>query len=449
MPRVQIIDPNPDYLIQHLAIKDPRLYEALTHRVFIDVTIDDISDIDELVVTSLKTAEIGQRVEIDGTNGIRIYDAFNALNVQLNGTALTIKTATTGQRLEIDPLNGLRIFSAGGLQSQFLGAAVTLPNSVILTQHLIDDAVTNLKIADDAVRSAQVQDLAIIAGKLAVNSVVAANIVAGSVTAIKINVSQLSAISADIGNITAGTITSITLVSNTITGGTITGTVFKTATSGLRVEIDSVNGFRAYDSGGTLTVQLNGSTLTFGSGLVDGSAITNSTIVAGKLNVSTLSAISADLGSITAGSITSITINSTDITGGTITGTLFQTASSGDRIEISNATGFQMHDAGGVTRVQIQNSVYGGLLINGIRSIDANDVFVESQDQSAQFFVSSASHVISFVVDSVGRGYLDNHGHETGGGNLPSGLVLLINNTFKRINCQQGTGPGFGYLYAG
>lgn len=59
----------------------------------------------------------------------------------------------------------------------------------------------------------------------------------GTITADRIAVAQLSAIAADIG---------------TITAGTLTGALIRTAASGRRVEMDSTNGLRAFDSGGTL-----------------------------------------------------------------------------------------------------------------------------------------------------------------------------------------------------
>jgi hypothetical protein len=62
-----------------------------------------------------------------------------------------------------------------------------------------------------------------------------------SVTASKISVSTLDAITVNAG---------------TITAGTFIGTTFKTGSSGARIEIDSTNGLRSYDSGSALGVQI-------------------------------------------------------------------------------------------------------------------------------------------------------------------------------------------------
>ncbi|WP_217597181.1 phage tail spike protein [Cohnella sp. GbtcB17] len=61
-------------------------------------------------------------------------------------------------------------------------------------------------------------------------------------------------------------------------------------------------------------------------------------IQAEQIVVNNLSAISADLGTVTAGSIFGVYINGTNIDGGTITGALIRTAASGSRIEFSNTS---------------------------------------------------------------------------------------------------------------
>lgn len=72
-------------------------------------------------------------------------------------------------------------------------------------------------------------------------SIRALHIAAGSITADRLSVLQLSAITADMG---------------TLTAGTITGATIQTATSGARVVLDSANGVRSFNSGGTLQTQI-------------------------------------------------------------------------------------------------------------------------------------------------------------------------------------------------
>lgn len=84
----------------------------------------------------------------------------------------------------------------------------------------------------------------------------------------------LSVISANLGVITAGSIDAVT-----ITGGTITGTTFKTASgTGERVEIDSTNGIRIYNSSNTLVAQFKGSALTLAGGSITGGTIVGTSI---------------------------------------------------------------------------------------------------------------------------------------------------------------------------
>ncbi len=202
-----------------------------------------------------------------------------------------------------------------------------------------------------------------------------------------------------------GTTLSIT---GNISASDILGSTLRTAASpAQRVEIDSANGIRIYDSSNVLVGQFNGSTLT----------------LAGPV------------------------ITASDISGGTITGTTFMTAGSGNnRVTIDSTNGLQLIDSGNTTRLQLNSSVYAGLLVNGIRSIDTNSVFMESQSQNVQFFVDQASARASFAITGSTRGYIDDQ-DTSGGGNLSTSAVLRTNGSLKRVAVQQGTGPGFGYLY--
>jgi hypothetical protein len=78
-------------------------------------------------------------------------------------------------------------------------------------------------------------------GKIQANSITTNLLQANSVTAAKISVATLDAISVNAG---------------TITAGTFIGTTFETASSGGRVVIDSTNGFRAFNGGGTVITQI-------------------------------------------------------------------------------------------------------------------------------------------------------------------------------------------------
>jgi phage-related protein len=111
--------------------------------------------------------------------------------------------------------------------------------------------INNTNIGPNSISTGSIQASAITTSTLAANAV----------TAAKISVSQLSAIAADLGSITAGT---------------ITGAILQTATSGQRVVIDSSNGFRAFNSGGTAQTQI------WTSGLISTVSITG---ISGDLNL--------------------------------------------------------------------------------------------------------------------------------------------------------------------
>jgi len=77
---------------------------------------------------------------------------------------------------------------------------------------------------------------------------------------------------------------------------------------------------------------------------VNGTYLVNGTIVAGKLNVTTLSAITANLGAVTAGTITGLTL---------------QTAASGQRLVISPGIGTDLVSIYDASRLRAQLSLSG------------------------------------------------------------------------------------------
>lgn len=116
-------------------------------------------------------------------------------------------------------------------------------------------------------------------GVIETDSITAAKIVAGTITGTKIAAGTITAT-----NISAGTITATQIAGNTITAGNI--------------------------AAGTIT----------------GTEIAASTITAAKLSVTSLSAITADLGTVNAGTVNGVSISGSSISGGTIqigTGSMF------------------------------------------------------------------------------------------------------------------------------
>ena len=229
----------------------------------------------------------------------------------------------------------------------------------------------------------------ITADRLVANSITAAQIAAGTITSTQIAANTITG-----GNIAGGTITGGNIAGRTITAGAL---VANTITSN---EI----GVRAIVAGniatGTLTAnELAAGTITgdriAGGTIVGGNIAGNTisafniqagTITADKLNVTSLSAISANLGTVNAGTITGVTINGTTINGSTFTGGsininsgAFQVDSSGNVTSTGSANfngTMNVHalnagyNAGGVSTVNFNGEVNiapgMGLTINGL-----------------------------------------------------------------------------------
>jgi hypothetical protein len=109
--------------------------------------------------------------------------------------------------------------------AEWYDALTKLLNSVFVEGWVIDripvGGITETLIADNAISTPKLQALAVIAEKISVTS--------------------LDAISVNAGVITAGT---------------FIGTVFKTAVSGSRIELDTANGFRGFGSTSNVITQI-------------------------------------------------------------------------------------------------------------------------------------------------------------------------------------------------
>lgn len=148
---------------------------------------------------------------------------------------------------------------------------------------------------------------------------------------------------------------------------THTGThTIRSASSGNRVELSSV-GLRGFNGSGVQSFGLQSSDgsgflgtdslITWGTSVtINGSALVTGSVTANKLNVSQLSAVSADMGTITAGSITAGSINADTISSGTLDGNLLGLqsviTSAIDNLAITNAK----LGSGSVTTAKIGNA---------------------------------------------------------------------------------------------
>lgn len=184
------------------------------------------------------------------------------------------------------------------------------------TMFIQDLAVTSAKIQDLAVTTAKISDLAVTNAKI--SSLSASKITAGTIDASTITVTNLNAT-----NLTTGTLSIDRIADTSITNA----------------KIANLNATKI-NAGDIASARMSANVLT-----------------ALQVNVNNLSAITADIGSITSGSITGVTI-----TGGTV-----RTASSGARIVLDAGNFLTIYNAAG-TNIGGLAPTSGVILADGLWS---------------------------------------------------------------------------------
>lgn len=234
--------------------------------------------------------------------------------------------------------------------------------------HIQDLAVDTAHIANAAIATAKIADLAVTDGKI--NTLTAAKITSGDITTATLTVAggllragrtttpfhywtadgnafrfvsggtdaftggtEVMRFDVATGNISlAGNITSLatitggTISGGLITGGTVRGSTIETGTSNPRITLDSTNGLRAFDSGGSVVTSISPTTGAFTS---------TSATITGAITASTL----ATTGTGTIGGTLTIT-GDLRMSG---SGIIRTAASPNRRMEISSATGNQIN----------------------------------------------------------------------------------------------------------
>ena len=170
------------------------------------------------------------------------------------------------------PTPGGAILS-GSISSNELGAGS------VISSVLADNAVTSSKIDSNAVTSPKISSGAVTNGKIATGAVQTGNLADGAVSGVKIQDLAVST-----GKLTDGAVQSTKLA----TGAVTTGKISSQAVTGSKIADGAVD-----------TTQL-------AAGAIATEHLAANAVTANKINVSTLSAISADLGKVTAGEIHSV-----------------------------------------------------------------------------------------------------------------------------------------------
>lgn len=181
-------------------------------------------------------------------------------------------------------------------------SATEISAGAITTAKLAAGAVTANEIAANTITAGKIAVGTITATELAANAITADKISAGAVTAAKISVTNLAAMNANTGSLSVNGTLTLGTSGKIITSGTAydgNGVFLGEDGAGVyKFSVGGASGRLAFD--GT-NLSLPGGRLVNGS--VGGSAIAASAITADKISVTSLSAISADFGNMTAGAI--------------------------------------------------------------------------------------------------------------------------------------------------
>ena len=185
--------------------------------------------------------------------------------------------AITNAKIAVDAIQG-DVIAAGAITENKIGT------DAITTAKIANDAVTNALIATDAVNQDSIAANAVTATQIQAGAVDTSELAAGAITTAKI---EAGAITAD--EISSNAITSVKINANAITSAKI-------------------------EAGAITTAKID-------AGAITAAKIASDAVTANKIDVTSLSAISADMGTITAGSITAGTVAATtlNLNGATLT----------------------------------------------------------------------------------------------------------------------------------
>lgn len=260
--------------------------------------------------------------------------------------------------------------------------AQKIAGGTITATQIATDTITAGNIAAGAITSSELATGAVTAGKITAGSIVSTDIQAGQITStlLATNTAMSDVILVRLQNATNINTTGLSAVTanlGTMTAGTVTGATVQTAASGARVVMNS-GGITAYNAGGTailnyatstgnltltgtvtasagsvvpttvLSGTINGGTQ-ITSGSITGDRLVIDAITTRELNVDAvyaenIKALAVEFGKVAAGAITateisvsslsSISANIGTITAGTLTGAIVRTASGFPRVEM-------------------------------------------------------------------------------------------------------------------
>jgi uncharacterized protein YjbI with pentapeptide repeats len=379
------------------------------------ITSSNIAD-GTITGTDIGTATItGTNIAFATISGGNITDlTISAADIQnLTITAGKIANATiTGAKIESATITGGLIANATIGGSNIAGGTISGSNiagATITGANIAAATITGSNISNSTITGGLIDNATITGAKIAATTITASNIAANTITSSQIAAGTITATQIASGTITATNIATGTITATQIAVGTITTSQLSfTPVLGTSV-ISSINssteGIIINANKLTLTglLQVGGAAADINSGstTINGGKLTTSSVAADRLNVTSLSAINANLGNVTAGTLTGVTI-----TGGTI-----QTSLSGQRISIS----------GDDNDIKTYNS--GGTLVGIIRGYALANGFSVSAASGIPLWLGGNTVEINskFIINSIGQ--LTTVNNITAAGNTGKALI--------------------------
>jgi hypothetical protein len=325
----------------------------------------------QISASAITTAKIANDAV---TNALIATDAVNQDSIAANSvTATQIVAGTiTASEIAANAITAAKI-DAGAITTAKLAAGAVTADTIAA------NAITAVKIAADAITADKVAANAIVANSIVSNAITSDKIIANAITTAKINAGAVTADTIATNAITAIKITTDAITSDKIQANAITSAKI------LAGEITA--GKLAADSIVASNIQ---------AGQITGVKIAADAVDADKINVTTLSAITANMGTVTAGT--------------------FKTADSGYRVEVSDTGGFPIWYGTGTKTAG--NALF---YVDTSGAVYINAVVVAQAGSTVAFFNASVATIVKI------------------------GFVASITTNAASVTLTNGTGP---YTYS-
>jgi hypothetical protein len=304
----------------------------------------------QISASAITTAKIANDAV---TNALIATDAVNQDSIAANSvTATQIVAGTiTASEIAANAITTDKI-NAGAITTAKINAGA------ITATEIASNAITAVKIAADAVTADKVAANAIVANSIVSNAITSDKIIANAITTAKINAGAVTADTIATNAITAIKITTDAITSDKIQANAITSAKI------LAGEITA--GKLAADSIVASNIQ---------AGQITGVKIAADAVDADKINVTTLSAITANMGTVTAGT--------------------FKTADSGYRVEVSDTGGFPIWYGTGTKTAG--NALF---YVDTSGAVYINAVVVAQAGSTVAFFNASVAAIFKLAFTS-------------------------------------------------